>query len=337
MDVNTKAVKKHNFRVTKVRGETASRIRVPGGVINAVNLGRIQEIAEKYGNGTVFVTNRQGFEIPGISYEDIPEVTKLLQPIIEDVGTNQDETKQGYPASGTRNVISCPGARVCPYANYDTTAFARRVEKAIYPNNLHVKVAFTGCPNDCAKIRQADFGIMGITVPQFDPNRCISCGACEKWCRKKSVGAITMDKFRPVRNETKCINCGVCVDYCPNRAWTRSPKKLFKLSIMGRTGKRNPRLGEDWIKFIDEDSIVKIILNTYKFAEHYIDKDAPEGKEHIGYIVDRVGMEEFSKWALDGVELNPEAVVYNPVYWSGTNNNYRQMGGSEVSGGIPKA
>ena len=48
MDINTKKLKKNAFRVTKHRGITASRIRVPGGHLNAKYLGLIQEIAEKY-------------------------------------------------------------------------------------------------------------------------------------------------------------------------------------------------------------------------------------------------------------------------------------------------
>ena len=66
MDINTKKLKKNAFRVTKHRGITASRIRVPGGHLNAKYLGLIQEIAETYGNGTVHLTTRQGFEVPGI-------------------------------------------------------------------------------------------------------------------------------------------------------------------------------------------------------------------------------------------------------------------------------
>ena len=38
---------------------------------------------------------------------------------------------------------------------------------------------------------------------------------------------------------------------------------------MGRTGKKNPRLAEDWILWADEESIIKIIVNTYKFAKEY--------------------------------------------------------------------
>ena len=86
---------------------------------------------------------------------------------------------------------------------------------------------------------------------------------------------------------------------------------------MGRTGKKNPRLGEDFVKWIDEASIIKIIKNTYDYVAKYIDPAAPGGKEHIGYIVDRTGFEEFKRWALRDVQLPERAEVYTPIYWQG--------------------
>lgn len=206
-DVNVKALKKNAFRYSKVRGETASRVRVPGGLVSAKSMARIVEIAEEFGNGEIF------------------------------------------------------------------------------PNNRHVKVAFTGCSNDCAHVALNDFGIIGMTEPQYDPAR--------------------------------CIGCGVCVVYCPTRAWTRSPERYFRVKIMGRTGKQNPRLAQDWLRWVDEDSIVKIVKSTYAFIEEYIDPNAPEGKEHIGYIVDRVGFDEFCKWALEDVELPEKCRRATRVYWDG--------------------
>ena len=90
LDINTKKLKKNAFRVTKRRGYTASRIRVPGGHLDAKLLLNIQEIADTYGDGTVHITTRQGFEIPGIDMKDIPEVNKKLQPIIEALEINQE-------------------------------------------------------------------------------------------------------------------------------------------------------------------------------------------------------------------------------------------------------
>lgn len=316
LDVNTKKLKKNAFRVSKVRGIGASRIRVPGGYLNAKVLGMVQEIAEEYGNGYVHLTTRQGFEIEGIRYEDMDAINKKLQPIIEMLEINQTDPKTGYPASGTRNISACIGNNVCPFANYNTATFAKRIEKAVFPNDLHFKIALTGCPNDCAKVRMHDFGIIGMTMPQYNPDRCVSCQACVKGCKSLSVNALRIENNKIIRDEEKCIGCGVCVTKCPTRAFTRSPKKYYKLTLMGRTGKKNPRLGEDFLIWADEDSIVKIILNTYRFVKEHIDPNAPGGKEHIGYIIDRTGFAEYKKWALEGVELLPETQVKECIYWS---------------------
>lgn len=317
LDINTKKLKKNAFRVSKERGIGASRIRVPGGYLDANVLGMVQEIAQEYGNGYVHLTTRQGFEIEGIRLEDMEEINQKLQPIIELLEINQEEAGTGYPASGTRNISACIGNNVCPFANYNTAWLAKRIEKEVFPNDLHFKIACTGCSNDCAKARMHDFGIIGMTMPQYDPERCVNCQACVKGCKKLSVDALRVENYKIIRDEEKCIGCGVCITKCPTRALTRSKKKYYKLTVMGRTGKRNPRLGEDFLVWADADNIIKIILNTYEFVKQYIAKDAPGGKEHIGYIIDRVGFEEYKKWALKDVELMPETRMKECVYWSG--------------------
>ncbi len=317
LDINAKKIKKNAFRVTKERGYTASRIRVPGGHLPVKYLPLLQEVADKYGNGTVHMTARQGFEIPHIKFEDMDVVNTLIQPIIAGLNINQDPNGKGYTAAGTRNIVACVGNRVCPFACYDTTAFAGRIEKVVFPHDLHFKIALTGCPNDCAKVRMHDFGISGMTLPQYDKERCVNCGACVKACKKKSVAALKEVNYKVERNHEKCIGCGECVINCPTAAWTRSQQKYYRLAIMGRTGKRNPRLAEDFIKWVDEASITKIIENTYEYVTKYIDPAAPGGKEHIGYIVDRTGFEEYKAWALKDVHLHQDAELNTVIYWSG--------------------
>lgn len=318
-DVNTKTLKKNAFRITKRRYKTAIRIRVPGGHLDVKHFDLIKEIANKYGNGTVHITTRQGFEIPEIDMKYIPEINEMLQPLIDGMKINQDDPCSGYPAIGTRNISACIGNRVCPFGNYDTTAFAKRIEKEAFPNDYHVKIALTGCPNDCMKVRMHDFGIMGMTLPQYDAYRCIGCQACVRVCRKKVTEALKFENFKVVRDHTKCIGCGECVINCPTNAWTRSKEKYYKLTILGRTGKKNPRLGQDFITWVDEKSIMKIITNSYDFIKEYIDKDAPAQKEHVGYIVDRTGYQEFKKWVLKDVELPETAITSINMNWVGVN------------------
>ena len=317
LDVNAKKMMKNAFRISKVRGETASRVRIPGGLIDAKSLVKVTEIAEKYGNGQIFLTNRQGIEIPGIKWEDVDAVKEELQSIIEAIGTNQVDDETGYPASGTRNVVACPGARLCPFGCYDTTELARKMEDVIFPNNRHVKIAFTGCSNDCAKVRMDDIGVIGMTEPQYDPDRCIGCEQCVKWCKKRSVGALSMLNGKVKRDEDLCIGCGVCVHYCPTRAWTRSKEHYFRVVLMGRTGKVNPRLTEDFARWIDEDSVLKMGHNLYAYIEEYISKDAPNGKEHVGYIVDRTGFETFYEYLMKDVTPGPKAEIATTMYWGG--------------------
>ncbi len=317
LDINVGKLKKNAFRYSKVRGETASRIRIPGGVIDAKSLAKAVEIAEKYGNGVINITNRQGLEIPGIDLRDMDKVNEELQSIIEALNINQTQSGAGYPSSGTRNIIACPGARLCPFGCYDTTAMARQCEKLIFPNDRHVKIAFTGCSNDCAKVRMADFGVIGMTEPQYDPARCVSCGQCVDFCRRRSVNALSLVNGKVTRDAAKCIGCGVCVVYCPTRAWTRSPEHYFRIVLLGRTGKRNPRLAEDFIKWCDEESALKLIKNSYAYIEEYIDPNAVEHKEHIGYIVDRTGFEKFKEYILRDVTLPEKAEVKQKLYWGG--------------------
>lgn len=315
LDINRKKVAKNAYRITKNRKETALRVRVPGGEITGDLLIKVSEIANTYGNGKVHMTTRQGFEIMGIPWDKMDECNELVQSLIDGFNINQDEKGKGYSAAGTRNIASCIGNKVCPKAQYNTTEFAKKIEKAIFPHDFHFKVALTGCPNDCQKVRLHDFGIIGMTLPKFDASRCISCGRCEKKCRQLSTGAIEMKNFKPERNHSKCIGCGECVLNCPASAWTRDENKYYRLAIMGRTGKKNPRLAEDFLIWANEETIIKIILNTYKYVDKYIDRSLP--KEHIGYIVDRTGFMEFKKWALDGIDIPDYTVVQHNVYWSG--------------------
>ena len=307
MDLNVKVMKKNAYRITKERGVSALRIRVPGGQIDAKHLKLVQEIADKYGDGKIHITTRQGFEITGIPFESVEEVNKVAKELIEGLEINAIHPEKGYPAAGTRNVSACIGNRVCPFANYNTTEFARRIEKAIFPNDFHVKVALTGCPNDCIKAHMQDFGIIGMADVEYEVDRCIGCEACVKNCKRRVTGALTMHNGKVKRDEKRCIGCGECVLKCPTNAWSRNPNKLYKLVIMGRTGKKNPRLAMPFLEWVDEESIIKIIKSTYKFIDKFIDRSLD--KEHIGYIVDRVGYNVFKQCALEDVNLGPKVKI----------------------------
>lgn len=315
MSVNTKKVVKNAYRITKERGKTALRIRVPGGHIETRFFALINEIAEKYGDGTAHITTRQGFELPGINFDKIPEINRMIQPLIESLGLSIAVGDGGYPAAGTRNITACIGGRVCPFGNDDTTSFARELERAVYPNDLHFKIAVTGCPNDCIKAVMNDFGIICTIEPVYDASRCISCGACVDNCARAVTGALTLQDFSVVRNPEVCIGCGECIRKCPTGAMTRSKTKSYRMVIMGRTGKKNPRIAKTFVNWADKASLIDIIKNAYDFVGRHIDRNLE--KEHVGYIVDRVGYQTFREEVLADVNIPDQTVLAEHIDWNG--------------------
>jgi len=321
LDLNRKTVTKNAFRITKRRNHTAIRIRVPGGHLNASQIARIAKIAEQFGDGNLHITTRQGFEIPNIPFEKMAEVNAALRPLIEELelehGVKIDNPAAGYPAAGMRNISACIGNRTCPFANTDTTGLAQRIEAVVYPHDFHTKIAITGCPNDCIKAHMQDFGIIAICIPEYDYDQCIGCEACVKACQRKVTGALDMNGSKVVRDDRRCIGCGECVLACPTSAWTRKPGKYYRLLVMGRTGKKNPRLAMPFLDRVNEEVVTKVIANTMAYVDRYILRCLP--KEHIGYIVDRTGFNVFRDEVLQGVVLNPEARMAKTIQWPGYN------------------
>ncbi len=315
---DTKKIAKNAFRITKVRGESAVRIRVPGGHLQTKHMAAIQEVADRFGNGTVHLSTRQGFEIPGVQLADLDEIKAFMAPMLSEIeekcGVAIASPESGYPSAGTRNVSACIGNRVCRFANTDTTALAQKIERAIYPNDYHLKVAVTGCPNDCIKAHLNDIGVVATVTPEYDAERCIMCEACTDNCSARVTNALWLEGTEVCRDDDYCLKCGECILKCPTGAQSRG-KMLYRILLGGRTGKRNPRLATSFILNASEAVLLALCANVYGFIHRQINRHLP--KEHLGYIIDRAGSETFAREVLEDVELNPEAVVVeqeNPGY-----------------------
>ncbi|MBF0121178.1 MAG: sulfite reductase subunit C [Desulfobacterales bacterium] len=318
LDINNKKLIKNGYRITNKRQITALRIRVPGGSLDVKYFDIIKDIAQKYGNGKVHITTRQGFEIPGIPMAKISEINEIIHPILigmeSEIGVSIHNPKTGYPAAGTRNISACIGNNVCPFANYNTTELSKKIEKLIYPHDFHVKIALTGCPNDCIKAHMQDIGVIGMVLPMYDSNRCIGCQACVKNCQKVATGALTIVNYKVKRDHLRCIGCGECILKCPVLAWTRG-EKYYRMVVMGRTGKKNPRIAQTFMEWVDETAILKVIENLYHYIDQFIDRSLP--KEHVGYIVDRTGIQVFKDYVLKDVYIGSLSKIANYMSFSG--------------------
>ena len=111
-DIDIKKVRINCFRQSKVAGEFMLQMRVPGAMIEARHLSMVQELCERYGNGTFHMGTRQTLDVPGIKYENIEAVNKFLKGYIHDVDVEGPRSFTGLPweaeqASRTQGQESC--------------------------------------------------------------------------------------------------------------------------------------------------------------------------------------------------------------------------------------
>lgn len=321
-DIDIKKMRINCFRQSKVNGEFMLQMRVPGSLIDAKHLSVIQHICETWGNGTFHIGTRQTLNAPGVKYENIPAVRAYLSDYIHDIevelcGAEMEEDGGGYPTIGARNITACIGNSHCIKANINTWDLARKLEPLIFPSHYHIKIAVTGCPNDCAKAHITDFGILGMAKMEYIRERCIGCGACVKACDHHSTRVLKFNENHLVeKDDCCCIGCGECVLACPASAWVRKPTKFYRVILGGRTGRQTPRLGKTFLSFVTEDVVLAVIGNWQKFSAWALDYK-PEYL-HGGHLIDRTGYERFKEKILEGVELNPEALVAEHIHWSET-------------------
>ena len=319
-DIDIKKVRINCFRQSKVAGEFMLQMRVPGAMIEAKHLKLVQDLCERFGNGTFHLGTRQTFDIPGVKYKNIEEVNKYIKSYIHDVdvemcGVDMDVTDYGYPTIGARNIMSCIGNAHCIKGNANTYELARKIERLVFPSHYHIKVAVAGCPNDCVKANFNDFGIMGINKQVYDIARCIGCGSCVDACKHHATGVLSLNQNGKIDKDTCCcVGCGECSLICPTGAWTRGDKKLYRVTLGGRTGKQNPRAGKLFLNWVTEDVILGMFANWQKFSAWALDYK-PEYL-HGGHLIDRVGYKEFVKHIFEGVEFNPEAKMADDIFWA---------------------
>ena len=282
MAVDYGTLKKGGFMRQKQKNNFSLRLRVVGGNLTAVQLAKISEVAEKYGDGHVHLTSRQSVEIPFIKLEQIDEVTAARA---------EGGVEPGVCGPRVRTVTACQGSAICPSGCIDTYALAKELDERYFARELPHKFKFglTGCQNNCLKAEDNDLGIKGGIKVKWKESDCISCGVCEKACRSKAIeikeGKITVE-------DGKCNFCGRCVKSCPTDAWETIHGYI--VSFGGLFG-NSINKGEAIIPFIeDKEKLLKICDAAIEF----FDKNANPG-ERFKFTIDRVGREKFEQVILE--------------------------------------
>ncbi|MBR1592843.1 MAG: 4Fe-4S binding protein [Ruminococcus sp.] len=271
-------LKKGGFMRQKQKNCFSLRLRVVGGNVTAVQLAKIAEVAEKYGDGHVHLTSRQSVEIPFIKLEQIDEVKSALA---------EGGVEPGVCGPRVRTVTACQGSAVCPSGCIDTYALAKELDERYFARELPHKFKFgiTGCQNNCLKAEENDLGIKGGIQVKWREEDCISCGVCEKACRSRAItiadGKISVDK-------SKCNFCGRCIKSCPTDAW--DTVNGYIVTFGGLFGNHIAK-GEPIIPFIsDKEKLFRICDAAIQFFD-----DNAKAGERFKFTLDRTGWDSFRK------------------------------------------
>lgn len=271
-------LKKGGFMRQKQKNNFSLRLRVVGGALTAENLKKISEVAEKFGNGTVHLTSRQGVEIPFIKLEDIDAVKAELK---------KGGCEPGVCGPRVRTVTACQGNTVCPSGNIDCGDIARKLDQRYFGRELPHKFKFgvTGCQNNCLKAEENDMGVKGASKVTWNQESCIYCNVCAKACRKD---AITVTEDSLTFEEDKCNYCGRCEKACPTGAW--QGESAYIVSFGGLFGNTISK-GDSFLPLITtEEQLFRVADRVIQFFEEH----ARPG-ERFKFTIDRIGAEKFRK------------------------------------------
>ena len=263
------------------QNQFALRLRIVGGRVEADQLRVLADAAEKYGDGHIHLTSRQGVEIPFVNIDDVENIGHDLVDV---------NLRRGTCGPRVRGVVACQGTTLCPRGLVDPQDLAEKIDEKYFaaPAPHKFKIGITGCPASCLKPQENDFGIMGGVEPKWVEDLCINCGLCEEVCR---MDAIKVEDDTVIFDREKCDLCGDCIASCPTDAWEKV-KTGYTIYIGGKIG-RHPKLGTKFVELVDEETLFDILERTLNFYR----ENANTG-ERIGETIDRLGIEIYKEAVL---------------------------------------
>ncbi len=259
----------------------------PSGWYSLDEVRDIVAITEKY-NGKIKITNRDAFEIHGISPFDAEDMALELA---------EKGLITGSEGPLVRATIACPGEGNCGSGLINTTELCTIIENKFKerPAPYKFKISISGCPNKCVRPQIHDIGIVGVKFPMVNEENCNGCGRCADVCK---VEAINIRGETSYTNYNVCIGCGKCIKACPNEARDLK-EKGYMVYVGGKSGREV--IEGISMRLMSEDEILnfidKVIIIYHKYAKK------PQ-RERLGAVMARVGKGKFLEDVKELMELN---------------------------------
>lgn len=281
-DEQKKAYKARGIILTRDGEHFIERVLSPNGVFTNDQMQAITDAAKKYGSGKVAMTTRLTMEIMDVPFENIEACCDAMYAAGLYVGGT---------SSLVRPIVACKGS-YCVHGLMDVHPFAERVFNEYYvkwhtvrlPHKF--KIGIGGCPNNCVKPAFHDFGIMGQSVPDYDPDLCNACNKCSVIGKCPVKAAYQGEDGTLVIDAEKCTNCGKCIGAC-NFDSIEEKAHGYKITIGGIWGKTQ-RMGSPVPGIYSEDEVMALIEKAL-----LIYREQGITGERFGRTVERIGVDNF--------------------------------------------
>ena len=107
----------------KQSGLSALRLKAVGGNLTTAQLRAIADVSDRYADGEVHLSTRQGVEIHNIRDEDLVVATAELAA---------NDVLAGAGGAHVRLVVACPGDATCRYGAIETRHLADELDRRYY-------------------------------------------------------------------------------------------------------------------------------------------------------------------------------------------------------------
>lgn len=167
-DANYKIWQASNSHHHKIKGYTMASVSLSGfgvktGNATSAQLNALADLADKYSQGEIRVSNRHSLAFPYVKQSELYELWQCL-----------DKLNLANPYHNTiAHIVCCPGADYCSLAKTSSISMTQKIQQKFDSITTLLKVGqislhISGCENSCAHHHVADIGLLGLQKSNQD-------------------------------------------------------------------------------------------------------------------------------------------------------------------------